>query len=761
MSKKKKASANNSRNKSKAPVTGTKKVVQQPPVTPPPSRVLPNDSFWLNTRLHVILVFIVSCAIYANTLTLQYAVDDSIVILRNQYTKKGLAGMKGIWTEDTFTGFFGGKRNLVAGGRYRPFSVATFALEMQLFGSVVKDQNGNPVKDADGDTVYQGNPFISHLVNVLLYGLLCVVLYLLLLQIFNPSRDRQALKGYFIALAGALLYATHPIHTEAVANIKGRDEILVALGGILSTYWVLKGAAEDNDDPIPYWIGAAMAFVMAIFSKESAVTFLAIVPAALYLFTKKEPAYVIGQTMVFVAIVVVFWFGIRGQILQEAGTVFGATGNNTPTTELMNDPFLKIENNYYVPFSSSERLGTVFYTWGEYIKLLVYPHPLTNDYYPKHIRTDLDKIPDLSTPQTVLSILFHLLLGLLLLLGLARRQAYAFFILFYFATFSVVSNLLFPIGTNMAERFMFLPSVGFSGLCAIGLYHLVERAKNTGKSWDDSLRLPLMLLIAVCCLYSVKTFSRNWAWYDDYTLFTTDIAYSPHSAKLNNAVSGVLQDRAVRQPNTIERESLVQRALQHSVTAVQLHPTYNNAWLLRGNANVMLGNIYQQKGAATPAQAAAFYQQALTYYNEAVKSYEEVLRLRPNHPDVNRNFSVVYRDRGKLLGQYMGQVDQSIASLDKSLEYRATDVEVLRLLGVAYGIKATQLQQQGRLEEALPYHQKAIEYFNKGLELNPNSVPLLYNIEIAYRILRDEAKALEYNQRWKAIDPNYDPRKTN
>lgn len=757
MSKKKKSSSNNKHSKKNTNSTSKKAPAASPTTATAPQDPIPNRDFWFNSQWHLLVIFLVSCGLYVNTWGHKYAVDDSIVILRNQYTKKGWAGMKGIWGEDTFTGFFGGKRNLVAGGRYRPFSVATFALELQLFGKKVKDQAGNPVVDGEGDQIYEGSPFISHFINTLLYGLLCVVLYLLLLQLFNPNRDSSQLKGYFIAFAGALLYAAHPIHTEAVANIKGRDEILVLLGGLLSTYWVLKAAQKDNPLKGFHLLGAVLAFVMAIFSKESAITFLAVIPVALYLFTKKNISYTIGITSIFVVIALVFWFGIRANILGDAGSVLGATGNNTPVAELMNDPFLKIEGNRYVPYTASEKYGTVLYTWAEYIKLLIFPHPLTNDYYPKHIRTNLDVIPDLSHPQTMLSILFHLFLGFLLLIGLLRKKAYAFFLLFYFATFSVVSNLLFPIGTNMAERFMFLPSVGFSGLCAMGLYALIERARSAGKNWADSMRMPLVILGVVTVAYGIKTIERNRAWYDDYTLFTTDIAYSPHSAKLNNAVSGVLQDRALRETSLIEREEKVQRALKHSITAVQLHPTYNNAWLLRGNANVMLGNIYQQKGQGNPQNAANLYTAALNYYNEAIKAYTEVLRLRPDHPDVNRNFSVVYRDRGKLLGQFMGQVDQSIASLEKSLEYREGDTEVWRLLGVAQGIRANQLQQQGRLEESLVMHEKALNTFHKGLELNPNSVPILYNIEIGYKILGNAEKAQEYNARWKAIDPSYNP----
>ncbi|MDC0230580.1 tetratricopeptide repeat protein [Aureispira] len=713
------------------------------------------NSFWVNQQLHLILIFFLSCGLYVNTLNHQYAVDDSIVILRNQFTKKGIAGMKGIWGEDTFTGFFGGKRNLVAGGRYRPLSLATFAIELQLFGTVVKDQNGNPVLDADGDINYQGSPFISHLVNVLLYALLCIIIYLMLLQMFNPKREQNNVKGYFIALAGALLYATHPIHTEAIANIKGRDEIMVLLGSVLAVYWVLKAALEPKK-AILYYLGAGLAFTFSIFSKENAVTFLAIIPAALYFFTNSSTKKIVLVTLPFLAIVAIFWFGIRAPILGEAASIAG--GENAPATELMNDPFLKIENNRYVPFTSEERFSTVLYTWLEYIKLLVYPHPLTNDYYPKHIRTDMDLIPNFQMGKVIFSILLHLLLGILMVLGTLKKKPYAFFILFYLATFSVVSNLIFSIGSNMAERFMFLPSVGFSALCAMGLYELINRMTKS-KGFEKAMKVPTFILVFICVLYSIKTYARNFAWYDDYVLFTTDIVNSPHSAKLNNAVSGVLQDRANRTPDLIQKKEILEEALDKSIVATNLHPTYNNAWLLRGNANVMLGNMAELEGSQKPNPEAqnTFFDKALMYFDAGIDAYKEVSRLRPDHPDVKRNFSVVYRDRGKLLGQRLNRLDESMASIEKSLTYSIKDFESFRLLGVAYGMKGIFLQQNNQVQLGIQSHYKAINYFEQALGMSPNSVAILFNLEMAYRHLGDISKVQEYNSKWKEIEPDYNP----
>jgi hypothetical protein len=97
------------------------------------------------------LVFAFGSLLYLNTLTHEFTQDDAIVIYDNMYTTKGISGIKGLFTKDTFFGFFKeeGKAKLVSGGRYRPLTPAMFALEYQIVGK---------------------NPFLGHLINILLYG---------------------------------------------------------------------------------------------------------------------------------------------------------------------------------------------------------------------------------------------------------------------------------------------------------------------------------------------------------------------------------------------------------------------------------------------------------------------------------------------------------------------------------------------------------------------------------------------------------------
>jgi hypothetical protein len=337
-------------------------------------------AFWPNHILHAWLVFALSSLIYVNTVGFEYAMDDAVVITANRYTKKGWNGLKGIWTKDSFAGLFGDNTNFVAGGRYRPLSITTFILEMELLGEVERAPNGRILQDMDGDPILKGNPYVSHGVNVLMYGLMCVALYWLVLLMFNPNRDPENLKGNFIAVITTLLYATHPLHTEVVANIKGRDELMVMFGAILAAYWTLKATLTDDQKAIrKYTALAIIAYLAGIFSKESAITFLAVIPAATYVFFPQVPVRtIIARNLPLVVVSVIFWFAIRRNVL--------GVGIGTPPPELMNDPFLKFDMaNNYVPFTTAERLATILYTWFEYLRLLVWPHPLTCDYYPKHV----------------------------------------------------------------------------------------------------------------------------------------------------------------------------------------------------------------------------------------------------------------------------------------------------------------------------------------------------------------------------------------
>ncbi len=635
---------------------------------------------WLsNVRLNSLILFIFCFLLYSNTITHEYTQDDAIVIYDNMFTTEGIEGIPGILKYDTFFGFFKveGKSALVAGGRYRPLTLLMFALEVELFGP---------------------KPFIGHLMNIAWFGLCCVVLYLLLLKILQAAKGNTF--AYFVALGAALLFAAHPVHTEAVANIKGRDEIITLLGSLSALYFSIRAFQEKKN----LWnLLAGLLFFLALLAKENAITFLAIVPLTYFFFTKAKTKKILTQTAPFLLAAVVFLI-IRSSVL---GFTF-----SEPSLELMNNPFVKIEGNRYLPFTFGEKMATITYTLGKYIQLLIFPHPLTHDYYPRHI-----ELMNWANWKVLLSLLTYLALTVYAIRGLLKKDIVSYGILFFLASLSIVSNIVFPIGTNMSERFIFMPSVGFCLIVAVLVFRLAKRrASNQKLTQFRQLKPYAGILLAVIILFSVKTFSRNFVWKDNYRLFTTDIQTSPNSAKLRTAAGGELVTQSLTETVETKKNSMLQEAVGHLQEAVRIHPNYKNAYLLLGNAN----NYLKQ-------------------FEPAIQYYEKALQIDPDYKEARNNMSITYRDAGRHFGEQLGNLPKALEYLTKAYEINPEEYETLRLLGVAYGIKGD-----------VP---KTIEFFTKAVEVNPVSADALYNLGSAYYNVGNAEKGQEFHQKAIQIDP--------
>lgn len=658
-----------------------KKYVPKPAVAsamPKITAVSSSDTLgWLrHARLQAWIIFALGFLLYANTFTHEYTQDDAIVITDNMFTTQGMAGIPGILKYDTFYGFFkeAGKANLVAGGRYRPLTLILFAIEYQLFGQ---------------------NPFIGHLINALLYGLTGFVLYWLLLQLFSSKEN--LVQGYLIALATSLFFIAHPIHTEAVANIKGRDEIVTLLGSLAALHFSLKAFANKK---AALNIVAGVLFFLALLSKENAITFVAIVPLTYYFFTKAKVQQIVIQALPFVIAAALF--------LVLRTSVIGLSSGEPPM-ELMNNPFLKWQGNQYVPFTAAERLATVIFTLGKYLQLLIFPHPLSHDYYPRQV-----SIMTFGDWQVLLSLALYVGLVGYAIFGLRRKDPISYGIWFYLITLSIVSNLVFPVGTNLAERLLFMPSVGFCLAIVVLLQRLFFSKKLTTFKQLYPFFGVLVLLFALLC---VKTISRNPTWKDNFTLFTTDINTSPNSAKLRNAVGGELVTQSVKEKNEQRRLAMLQEAAGHLRVAVKIHPTYKNAYLL-------LGNCYNY----------------LQQYEEAIASYRQALALDPDYKEAFDNLVITYAQAGRYFGERQGNLAKAIEYLQQGYQLRSDDYETLRLLGVAHGMSGNV--------------QKAIEFFEKGTQLQPNNAGAWYDLGTAYHNAGNAEKGSEYIQKALAIEPD-------
>ena len=178
-----------------------------------------------NFKWAYIFLFVFAVVLYANTLNHEFAFDDSVVITGNKYTRQGFEGIKTLATKDLFYGIYGNSLDL-EGGRWRPFTLVMFAIEYRFFGD-----NASPY----------------HFINVLLYGITAIVLFMTLMQMFasplvplssGRGDKRGEASGVLLAFITTLLFIAHPIHTEVVANIKSRDEIISFLFLCLSLYFL-------------------------------------------------------------------------------------------------------------------------------------------------------------------------------------------------------------------------------------------------------------------------------------------------------------------------------------------------------------------------------------------------------------------------------------------------------------------------------------------------------------------------------------------
>jgi protein O-mannosyl-transferase len=482
--------------------------------------------FWRRRWKEALIIPLLAFGLYWMCLPYGYVLDDQIVITDNVFTKKGVSGIWEILSTESFTGYFGGQKDLVAGSRYRPLSIVTFAIEQSVFGD---------------------NAFIRHFINILLYGL-CGLLIFRIFSILLPDKQNTPwlLSIPFLAV---ILYILHPVHSEVVANIKGRDEIMTAIGAMGALYYVLRFLPSQNKW---YLAASGIAMFLGLMSKENAITFLAVIPLTIYFFTKASTRdYVLALIPSFIAAVV--YMAIRTNII---GYVLDS---GKKITDLMNDPFLEM--------NGSQKLATIIYTLGEYLRLLVFPHPLTHDYYPYHI-----PIMNFGKPGTLISLALYIGLAYAFFSLWKSKSIYAWCIGFFIATISIVSNLVFPVGTFMNERFIFIPSMAFSLICA---WVLIQHGWNSNKplyKWGA-----VAVLILVAGGYIFKTYTRIPAWKDALSLNGQAAMVSPNSARSNCFMSTALYELGRDTSDATEKRKIFEEAEFYADRSLAIYPEYLSA----------------------------------------------------------------------------------------------------------------------------------------------------------------------------------------
>jgi len=487
-------------------------------------------------------------ALYFIGLRYGYVLDDEMIYWKNEYVQKGFAGLRQIFTTDSFMGYFKEPKFLLEGGRYRPLSLATFAMEVEFFG---------PNKPAAG-----------HFFNVLLYGLTGMLIYRILLGLF-PIREGESKslrkgfgwQGYFsVPFIASTLYMLHPLHVECVANIKGRDEILALLGGLGALWATLK-----YFDTKGWWwmLISAVSLLLGMFAKENALTFVAVIPLTVWFFTKVSLNRALIATLPLLAAALLFIL-VRYEALGYLLNPGKIAGN-----DIMNNPFFGM--------SGQEKIATIFLTLGWYIKLLFVPHPLTIDYYPYHV----PKV-GWSDWRALLGLALNVGLGIWALWNIRKRSVPAYAILFYLLTISIVSNLFVSVGTFMNERFLYMPSLGF---CILAGWFFARKLPEWLKEKPDSAYpLGMIIFALIAGLFAYRVVTRIPDWQSTLTLNRAAVQVSEGSARSHCFyATGLYEEKYVKEKNKEEKERLVTEMEYHVKRSLEINPNYGAALIMKFN----------------------------------------------------------------------------------------------------------------------------------------------------------------------------------
>ena len=522
-----------------------------------------------------IILGLIAFVFYINTIKNEFALDDGIVIHKNEYVMEGFGGIDSIMSRDAYHSFYKqmNAKAQLAGGRYRPLSIVSFAIEQEFIGKYPDghlplancwDDNLNgkpdPAEDINGDGLYNDNDCLTkgcmlrHFNNVLFY-VLCVLLIFVLFKnhLFSKYPD--------MAFVAALLFCIHPIHTEVVANMKSRDEIFSMIFICLTFINVFKYAETKKSK---YIVWASINYFLALLSKEYAVTLALVIPITLYLFVDNFSFGKFFKLFVALGAALIIYFMIRFSI------VVAKTG--IPDTELLNNPYLLARGD--------QMKATKVFIWLKYLMLLFFPVVLSSDY-------SYNSIPyrHFTSPEVWVSLIVYISLLIITWKLYQKKHPVTWGLIFFFANFLMICNLFIDIGATMGERLIFHSSLGWAVF--IG-WIFTEGAGTKIKSEIIHKALLWTVLVVLTVLFGVRTITRNAIWKNDITLFTHDVNTMPNSVLCLGNAGARWIDLSERPENKAHEKEYLEKASGYLNHALELHPRYVNGYLNLGLAYLHL-----------------------------------------------------------------------------------------------------------------------------------------------------------------------------
>lgn len=511
--------------------------------------------------LSPVLIIVISVLLYANTLGNGFVYDDEEIVVNNRFIRD-LHNIP----------YLAGKNYFSLSGEesYRPIATLTYFAD---------------------HAVFRLKPWGYHLTNLLLHAVNSVLLFIFLI-LFLRGKGQGVQAGQ--PLIASLIFATHPILTEAVNAVSFREDLLVSLFfmATLILYVILRYKIRSGIIPLVYLLSCST-YLLALFSKEMAVTLPLIILSYEWIANGRKGMAVFNKYNIGYIGVTLFYIVLRFYY--------------------MHNPI----ETWSSPWTLTERILTVPWLLLNYLKLTLFPLSLSVDYRISSVKSLF------SVPFIVPFVIAASILGTVCRLWKKNKGA-AFGALFFIITLVPVYNII-PIANPLAERYLYLPAVGFS--IFVGATVIAFQRSEYLKIWPIYIAV-LMIAIGI---YSLTVVKRNTVWRDEYSLWSDVLNKQPDSSNAHYSLGRVYQKRGK-----------LREAVREYNTALDFNPS--NTFALNS-----IGLLYFEGGE----------------YDEAVRAFKAAIRYYPYMPEYHFNLGRAYAKQFK----YKEAIEEYKAALQLKPDY--------------------------------------------------------------------------------------------
>lgn len=648
----------------------------------------------LKAKYCYIIITIFSFLVFYNSLQNDFVFDDESVV-QNYMAIRDLSNIPKFFTAQE--GF-----HKVIGRYYRPVVSTTYTLDYGLWNL---------------------NPFGFHLTNNIINIIASLFLFAILSKLFRKYKY-----GLLASLISTLIFASHPVHTEAVSWISGRTDSLVTLFFFATFYFYIL-YTEENENK--YIVISLVFYTLGLLSKEMIVTLPLIIILFDFLWRKKTLREVVENWKsysVFILLTIVYLI-LRYFILK--------------------DIVERAKYNYFYGKDIITIFATMLKTIPIYLKLLIYPVGLL--YHYNGVLPDSNSFLEGSVIFSILLIIVLLLISFVLYKNYGKIS---FCILFVFVTLLPVMNII-PTMNFMAERFLYISSFALSLLIA----YLIAKYQNE-KNKNVIINVSLVIII----IFTFLTVKRNSEWKDNDTLYLTG-GDRDGSVLLVN-IGNIFANRK----QFDEAEKRYRRAIEIRSNNVLAHHNLGLIFLIKGDLDsaeikikdglaidslapdgyFQLANIYQQKGKI----------------DEAIFQLEKLQTIVPDYRGTKAQLELLKSGSGisnqNIPGNIQNQINPNnqLTVLEKrSYQYYKEGKYKDAIKDIEEMIKSNPSGKSGYLNnlalcyQGLGNNEKAKEYFEEAIKLDDKNINALSGLAEYYSKKNEKNKAIEYYRKILKISP--------